>query len=154
MPEVTNTELAILEFLWSCTEPVPIAEITEALYGQRTASDHATVQSLLARLEAKGCVRRERAGRAHLYAAVIARGELIDHQLRTLADKLCEGSLTPLLTHLIRTRKLKAKERQELRELLAGLEEEAPPSTTKAGNASEMKTPRSRSAKPTPRRHD
>lgn len=145
--EVTDTELAILEVLWSRTEPVPIATITEALYGQRTASEHATVQSLLARLEAKGCVRRERAGRAHLYAATVERGALIDHHLRTLADKLCEGSLTPLLTHLIRARKLKAKERRELRELLTELEDPSSAAPSTAGAA------RSRQPKAT-RRHD
>lgn len=153
MPEVTNAELAILEFLWSQTEPVPIAAITDALYGQRTASEHATVQSLLSRLEAKGCVRRERAGRAHLYTAMLGRGELIGHQLRSLADKLCDGSLTPLLTHLIRARKLKAKERQELRALLAELEG-TPPAPPAPDSDPATPTPRSRSAKPTPRRHD
>lgn len=148
MPEVTDAELAILEFLWSQAGPVPIAAIAEALYGRRTASDHATVQSLLARLEAKGCVSREKSGRAYLYAAAIQRGELIGRHLRSLADKLCEGSLTPLLTHLVRASKLKARERRELRDLLAGLEE----TPAAADRASEEKTPRT--AKPATRRHD
>jgi len=120
--EVTDTELAILEILWSRKAPVLIATIAEVLYGRRTASEHATVQSLLTRLEAKGCVRRERAGRAHVYTAAVQRGELIDYQLRALAEKLCDGSLTPLLTHLIHGRALKATERRELRELLGELE--------------------------------
>lgn len=102
---------------------MPIAALAEALYGKRTPASHATVQSLLARLEAKGCVRRSRPGRAHLYEATLERSALIDHQLRHLADKLCEGSLTPLLTHLVQARTLKEDERRELRALLAQLED-------------------------------
>ena len=124
-PDVTETELSILEVLWRAEKPLPIAVMVESLYPERSASAHATVQSLLGRLEAKGCVRRERAGRAHLYAARVGRGDVIGHQLRSLADRLCDGSLTPLLTHLVQSTKLSANEREELHALLAKLE--APP---------------------------
>jgi predicted transcriptional regulator len=35
-----------------------------------------------------------------------------------MAEKLCGGSLTPLLTHLIRTETLSTMERNELRKML------------------------------------
>jgi predicted transcriptional regulator len=38
--------------------------------------------------------------------------------LQDVAEKLCGGSLTPLLTHLVRQRRLSARERQELRDLI------------------------------------
>jgi BlaI family penicillinase repressor len=120
--DVTDTELAILEVLWSAGKPVAIAVMVEALYAERSISAHATVQSLLGRLEAKGCVVRRRDGRAHLYRAVVGREEVIGHQLRSLADRLCEGSLTPLLTHLVQASELSAEERSELRGMLETLE--------------------------------
>ena len=41
-----------------------------------------------------------------------------------MAEKLCGGSLTPLLTHLMRTRRLTADERAELRSLIDDLDRE------------------------------
>jgi len=127
--DVTDTELSILEVLWREGRPVPIAVVVECLYSERSVSAHATVQSLLGRLEAKGCVERQRAGRAHLYVPRVARGDVIGHQLRALADRLCDGSVTPLLTHLVTTTRLSADERETLYELLRSLE--APPEKPK-----------------------
>jgi predicted transcriptional regulator len=120
-PDVTDTELSILEVLWAAGKPVAIAVIVEALYSERSISAHATVQSLLGRLEAKGCVVRRRDGRAHLYRAAVAREEVIDHQLRSLAERLCEGSLTPLLTLLVQASQLSEADRAELRGMLDAL---------------------------------
>ena len=80
------------------------------------------MQKLLDRLEAKGCVRRDRAGAAHTFTAALGRDELIGRRLRDVAEKLCGGSLTPLLTHLMRTRRLTADERRELRSLIDDLD--------------------------------
>jgi len=121
-PDVTDTELSILEVLWSEGRPVPIAVVVGRLYPERSASAHATVQSLLGRLEAKGCVARQREGRAHLYVPCVGRGDVIGHELRELADRLCDGSLTPLLTHLVKAARLSTDERDELRQLLQSLE--------------------------------
>jgi predicted transcriptional regulator len=52
----------------------------------------------------------------------VAREEVIDHQLRSLADRLCEGSLTPLLTHLVQASQLSEADRAELRGMLDALE--------------------------------
>src|SRR5439155_916637 len=58
----------------------------------------------------------------HVFAAVMGRDDLIGRRLQDVAEKLCGGSLTPLLTHLVRQRRLSDRERQELRELIDGLE--------------------------------
>ena len=79
------------------------------------------MQKLLERLEAKGCATRER-GAVHSFAAAVGRDELIGRRLRDVAEKLCGGSLTPLLTHLVRTQKFSATERQALRELIDELD--------------------------------
>jgi predicted transcriptional regulator len=88
------------------------------------------VQKLLDRLENKGCVRRERTAAAHTFTAAIRREDLIGRRLQDMAEKLCGGSLTPLLTHLVRTRRLTARERQELRDLI---EENDPKNKGKKG---------------------
>jgi predicted transcriptional regulator len=120
--DVTDAELAVLQVLWD-RGPATIRELTEALYPGGTAAQYATVQKLLDRLEAKGCVRRERTPGAHQFAAALGRGDLIGRRLQDVAEKLCGGSLTPLLTHLVRARRLSARERRELRELIDELDQ-------------------------------
>jgi BlaI family penicillinase repressor len=120
--DVTDAELAVLQALWD-DGPATIRQLTDALYPGGGAAQYATVQKLLDRLELKGCVKRYRAGAAHSFAAAIGRDELIGRRLRDMAEKLCGGSLTPLLTHLVRTRKLSARERQQLRDLIDDLDQ-------------------------------
>jgi predicted transcriptional regulator len=119
--DVTDAELGILQFLWD-RGPATVRALTEGLYEKYSASQHATVQKLLERLEAKDCVRRNRDAWPHLFDAAIERDELIGRKLQQAADKLCDGSVQPLLTHLVKAAKLSAQERKSLRELLDDLE--------------------------------
>jgi predicted transcriptional regulator len=114
---VTDTELSILEVLWN-KGSASIGEITQQLYGKRTTSRYATVQKLLERLEAKGCVDRNRQGFAHRFTAAVARDDLIGHRLQEVAEKLCEGSFTPLLLHLAEATKLGPQDRKRLLALI------------------------------------
>ena len=119
--DITDAELGILEVLWD-RGPATIRELADALYPGGGTSHYATVQKLLERLETKACVTRDRTSPVHVYAAAIDREELIDRRLRATAEQLCGGSLTPLLTHLVRTTPLTARQRQELRQLIDDLD--------------------------------
>ena len=115
--DVTDAELAVLKILWDRGAST-IRQITDRLYPEGEASHYATVQKLLERLRAKSCVRRRAEGRGHVYRAAVERNDLIAHRLRDTADKLCEGSLTPLLTHLVSASKLSRAELASLREIV------------------------------------
>jgi BlaI family penicillinase repressor len=115
--DVTDTELAILHELWDHGGQT-IRQLTEALYPGGTTAQYATVQKLLDRLEEKTYVQRDRSGPAHVFTASIGREDLIGRRLQDMAEKLCGGSLTPLLTHLVKANRLSARERQELRDLI------------------------------------
>ena len=95
-----------------------IRQLTESIYGTVGASQYATVQKLLERLEAKGCVNRDRDEGVHVFRAAIDLEELIGRRLRAVADKLCGGSLTPLLTHLVKAETLSERDRTMLRSLI------------------------------------
>ncbi len=124
--DVTDAELSVLQTLWD-RQPATIRELTGVLYPGGGPSSYATVQKLLDRLEAKGFVVRQRRGAAHSFEAAIGRDELIGRKLEDVADKLCGGSLTPLLTHLVRARRLTARQRQELRSLIDELDDKNKP---------------------------
>jgi predicted transcriptional regulator len=115
--DITETELAILEVLWK-KGPRTTRQITGVLYPRGTFSHYATVQSLLLRLEDKGLVTRDREARAHVFAAALAREEVLGRKLGRLAERFCKGSLSPLLTHLVKSKGLTAEERRQLRALL------------------------------------
>ncbi|HWG41968.1 MAG TPA: BlaI/MecI/CopY family transcriptional regulator [Gemmataceae bacterium] len=119
--DVTDTELTILQLLWD-SGPATIRQLTDVLYPGGGTAQYGTVQKLLDRLESKNCVQRDRTPAAHTFAASIAREDLIGRRLQDMAEKLCGGSLTPLLTHLVRTKRLSARERQELRGLIDELD--------------------------------
>jgi BlaI family transcriptional regulator, penicillinase repressor len=116
-PAVAAAELAVLGELWD-RPPLPIREIADRLYPGGGTSEYATVQKLLERLEAKGYVRRNRSSFAHTFSATVARGDLIRRELEEVAEKLCEGSFTPILLHLVEKRALSARDRAMLRRLL------------------------------------
>jgi len=119
--DVTETELAILQILWDAG-PSTIRLVADVLYPRGGRAQYATVQKLLDRLEQDGWVLRTKAQPANVYRAIVGREELIGRRLQDVAEKLCGGSLTPLLTHLVRANRLSDSERQELRNLIDGEE--------------------------------
>src|SRR3954465_3300162 len=98
--DVTKAELAVLQALWDAG-PATIRQLVERVYQQTGTSVYGTVQKLLERLESKGFVRRDRSSPVHVFRAALDRDALIGRRLRAVADSLCGGSLTPLLTHLV-----------------------------------------------------
>ncbi len=118
--DITDAELAVLEALWDRGDAT-IRQLTDALYAGGGTSAYGTVQKLLERLEEKGAVVRERSGTAHRFRPTIERGELIGRRLQDVADQLCGGSLTPLLTHLVKRGELNSDDRQTLRDLVEQL---------------------------------
>ena len=113
--DVTEAELDVLRVLWA-EGPSPVRRLAEAVNAQA-----ATVQKLLERLEDKGFVGRDRSGPVQQFRATADRDDLIGRRLRGIAEDLCEGSMTPLLSHLVQTG-LTAEDRKALRDLIDQLD--------------------------------
>jgi len=120
--EITDTELSLLTELWQ-RPSATVQELTEALYGNTAPALLATVRKLLDRLEAEECVTRDRTKWPHHYRAVLQREELAGKRLQAAADELYDGDVVPLLTHLVRSRKLTAADRANLRKLIDELDD-------------------------------
>jgi predicted transcriptional regulator len=119
--DVTDAELALMHLLWD-GGPMTIRQLTDALYPGGGQSQYATVQKLLERLEDKDYVLRDRRTNIHVFSATVDRDGLIGRRLQSIADKLCDGSLAPILTHLVKGN-LSAKERLSLRKLIDELDD-------------------------------
>lgn len=119
----TDAELAVLRRLWQ-RGTATVRELRDDLYPDGGHAHHATVQSLLDRLEEKRCVRRRKDGRVNVYAAVMTRADLVVRRLRDTADALCDGSLAPLLSHLVADVELNEDEARTLEQLVDRLDRE------------------------------
>jgi BlaI family transcriptional regulator, penicillinase repressor len=124
--KVTEAELAVLEALWTAG-PATVRQLSGLVYPGGGATEYGTVHKLLERLEGKNCVGRDRRGRECLFRATVQRDELIGRELEALVDKMCGGSLQPLVTHLIRAKGLTSQELQELQDLIEELSRVAEP---------------------------
>jgi predicted transcriptional regulator len=119
---VTEAELAILRVLWD-EGPRPVRGIVATLAKRGASAQAPTVQKLLERLEAKGWVERDRSGPVQMFQATADRDDLIGRRLRGIAEELCEGSMTPLLSHLVQNQQLSAADWRTLRDLIDRLDE-------------------------------
>ena len=114
---VTDAELAVLKVLWQ-RGPLTARAITGALYPQGAESEFASVHSYLQRLERKRLVRRDRSSFVHSFSAAVSQAEVVGHELQTLAVRLGERSIAPLILQLVEQKRLSAREAAEIRKLL------------------------------------
>src|SRR5438477_8086995 len=121
LPEVTDAETAVLQRLWD-HGPASVRRLRDALYPGGGPSEHATVHKLLERLEAKGYVQRERSDGLLVFQATVERDEVLGRQIEALLNKMGGGSLQPLLTNLVRGKRVSADELRELLALVEALE--------------------------------
>jgi BlaI family penicillinase repressor len=138
--DITESELAVLRILWG-RDTATIRHLADALYPGGEAAQYATVQKLLDRMEAKGYVRRDRTLYVHVFTALLNRDQLIGRRLRSLAELLCDGSLTPLLTHLARAKDLTEKDRLALRAIVDEVEEVPAPTQRQIADNSSVQAP-------------
>ncbi len=124
--DVPEAELAVLELLWR-DGPATRRQIAAVLYPGGAASQYATVQKLLERLERKRYVRRDGDAGGWRFTAVVSRDDLISRRLEDVVERLCGGSLTPLLLNLVKTRPLTPEQLDELRKFLRAQAKEAKP---------------------------
>lgn len=115
--DITEAELAILEVLWERGQ-ASIRQIVEDLYPGRGQGQYASVQKQLERLEGKGLVSRDRSLFVHLFKARADKDQIIGRRLAAIVQRLCGGSVAPIISHLMRTGGLSQAERRELRSLV------------------------------------
>ncbi len=124
LTNITDAEWAVLQLLWE-QRTATVRQLTAVLYPKAGASEYATVHKLLERLQAKGYVRREREGGVYVFRSVVDREDVIGQQLEALVDRMCGGSLQPLLSHLVRAKGLTPEELRELLALVEGMDSKA-----------------------------
>lgn len=111
-----DTELEVMQAVWSCTPPVARAEIDAVLKDTHPMAV-TTLLTLLSRLAEKGFLRIEKAGRSARYIPRVTREEYLAEQSRRFVSQLCGGSLSTFAAALCSSG-LTKEEIAELRDLL------------------------------------
>jgi BlaI family penicillinase repressor len=117
---VSDTELEILKALWDLGSGT-VRDVLDALNNAEREWAYTTAQTLLGRLQDKGCVTSEKIGRAFVFRPIVSRDELVESGLDALADRVCDGSSVPLLLNLFHNQKFTSDEIGKLRAMVAQL---------------------------------
>jgi BlaI family penicillinase repressor len=128
---VSDAELEVLKVLWAAG-PATVRYVAAALRKQRRRLAYNTVLTLLSRLRDKGYVAADRRDTAHMFRAVVTRENLLGSTLTALADRICDGTASPLVLALVKGQHLSSAEIADLRKLLDDLSVE----TARAGKTS------------------
>lgn len=114
---VSDAELEVLKVLWAAGAAT-VRDVVGALGKRRRRLAYNTVLTLLSRLREKGYVAADRRETAHLFRPLVTRDQLLGSTLSALADRLCDGTASPLVQALVREQRLSADEIADLRKLL------------------------------------
>lgn len=120
-PPLSKGEMEVARVLWDLGRAT-VRQVHEAFPAGR-GIDFATVQTYLRRLEAKGYVKGQLAGRVRVYAPGVRPTTVIRETVDELVDRLFGGEALPLVRHLIEDRGLQEGDLAELRRLIDRLEE-------------------------------
>jgi len=112
-----DLQLRIMKLLWHRGEST-VGDVHGALGGERGLA-YTTMATMLRKMEARGLVKHRLEGRSFVYrpgvaAETVTRG-MSDH----LLERLFEGSLADMVSHLLTTREVSREELSKLERLIA-----------------------------------
>jgi predicted transcriptional regulator len=136
-PPVSDAELEVLKVLWSRGSGT-VRDVEADLHrgrgrggrgggggrSRRRPWAYNTVLTLLSRLRDKGYVASDASGEgaALVFRPTVSRDQLLRHGLSDLADRICDGTASPLVHALVQGQRFSPQEIADFRRLLDQLE--------------------------------
>ena len=112
-----DLQLKIMKVLWD-RPTASVAEVLEAL-GTDAGLAYTTVATMLRKMEARGLVQHDAEGRRFIYRAAVRPEAVTRSMAGDVLERLFEGSLADLLSHLLATHEVSREELLELERLIA-----------------------------------
>lgn len=122
LKRLPDAELAVMQALWAADGPLTRPELEQRLAGHGWAST--TLLALLARLEDKGFIARQKQGRGYRYTAAVTRQAYLPVESRSALGRMFAGSASNLVAAMAETKTLTDADIADLEELLAKLKRE------------------------------
>lgn len=118
--QLGDLQHAIMQILWQRGEAAA-AEVHRDLWEERGLAP-TTIATMLAKMERKGVVTHRTEGRKYVYRPTVSEAEVRRSMLGDLTDRLFDGSVAAVVTHLLQEHEVEAAELDELRRLIAEAE--------------------------------
>jgi predicted transcriptional regulator len=110
-----DLQVAILQVLWNLGEAT-VQRVTEALEGKRRAPT--TIATMLTKMEKRGLVDHRVDGRQFVYRALLSEPEVTRTLVADLTERLFEGDVSALVSHLLKSEEIEREELVRLRALI------------------------------------
>ena len=112
-----DLQLKIMKVLWEKSEAT-VSDVF-AVVGQERDLAYTTIATMLRKMEARGLVTHRADGRTFVYRAAIDAHAVTSNMSGHLLDRLFEGSLSDLVSHLLSTREVSRDELAKIEKLIA-----------------------------------
>jgi BlaI family penicillinase repressor len=120
--ELSELQLAVMRVLWQ-QKKAAVAEVQEALKSERGLA-LTTVATILTRLEKAGLVAHQAVGRHYIYRPLVSEEEVRRSMVSALAERLFEGDVAALVSHLVSAREIEPGDLARVRKLIEAKERE------------------------------
>ncbi len=117
----TAAELEILSILWE-REPLTVKEIHQQLKHKKDIG-YTTALKLMQNMTSKGLLKRELAGKSHLYSSVYRKEETQRTLLERFVDSAFGGSSASLVMQLLGNSETSDKDLKEIKEIIQQMEQ-------------------------------
>ena len=113
--QLGELQLAIMRVLWKAREAT-VVEVHRGLGDHRALT---TIATMLTKMEKKGVVAHHTDGRQFVYRPIISEADVQRTMVATLTDRLFQGDVTALVSHLITEGEIDPRELERLQKLIA-----------------------------------
>ncbi len=118
---LSPNEWLVLEELWK--QPSTLMELVRALGEEPPGWAKSTTATMVRRMEDKGLIGHEEAGKAKVFSAAVSREEAALAETRSLVDKAFDGSVGLLMNTLVKRESLSKADIEALYNILRQAEE-------------------------------
>jgi BlaI family penicillinase repressor len=120
---IGDLQLRILRLLWSETD-LTVRDVHERLGEGKWA--YTTIATMLKKMEVRKLVSHRLVERKFVYRAAVAEEDVARKMTTHLIERVFEGSLADMVSHLLQTREVSREELEELEKLIAQKKRKSP----------------------------
>jgi len=110
-------QLKIMQALWDRPDAT-IAQVRAAVSPDASLA-HSTIATMLRKMEARGLVKHRLLDRKFLYRALVREDVVARKMSEHFIERLFEGSLADMVSHLLKTQDISRQELERLEKLIA-----------------------------------
>jgi predicted transcriptional regulator len=115
-PVLTDQELEIMKVVWQ-RGATTVRDVYEDLLTRRKIA-YTTVMTMMGILEQKGHLKKSADERAFVYTPAQPQREVVGNMVQEFVKRVFNGSVTPLLVHLVENKNISKEELDEIGKLL------------------------------------